>query len=163
MAAGDFRVEGEDQLLHLGRRLRDAGRGDVLKELTKELRLTVKPTIPRARAVARRTLPQRGGLAARVAKAPIRVTVRAGNTTSRVSLVVPGKKKGNASTQTDRGFVRHPVFNRMNSSGRRIFVRQETPAATGWFSGTVRDEAPRVRTDLAQVLDKYAQRISRGL
>lgn len=153
----DFRVEGADQLVRLGRRLRDAGQGDVLKELTKALKAGVKPLVPKVRAQARARLPQRGGLAARVARAPMRTTARAGNTTSRVGIVVPGKKRGIAAVQTDRGFVRHPVF------GTRTFVRQEVPGAAGWFSKTVEDEAPKVRGELAQVLDRYARRISRGL
>ncbi len=159
MPAPDVGVRGAEQFEQLARRMRAAGRGDLLKELQKALKLAVKPVTPKTRARARQVLPTRGGLAARVARAPQRVTARAGNTTTSVRVTVAGKRSGAAAA--DAGRVRHPVFDRKNAQGKRVFVEQNvTP---GWFSGVVEAERGQVGEDVTQVLEEYTERLAREI
>ena len=151
----DFSVRGASQFDELARRMRAAGEGDLLKELTKSLRLAVKPVTPASRAEARRRLPRAGGLAERVARAPQRITARAGRTSTSVRLTVVGKKSGAAGA--DAGLVRHPVFGR----GRASFVEQRVPA--GWFTDTVEGQREGMQADVVGVLDDYTEQLARRL
>lgn len=151
-APDDFRVEGSDRLLALARAMRAAGQGDLLKEMLKELKVAPKRVTAESRRNTDR-LPSSGGLAKRVAKAPQRVTARAGGTSATVRLTVPGKKSGAAAANA--GKVRHPVF------GRRTFVSQDVPK--GWFDDAVESETPGIRDDLVAVLDDYTERLTRRL
>lgn len=137
--------------------LRAAGHADLVRDLLRDLRTGAKQVTVETRRAALANLPRRGGLALRVSKAPQRITARAGNTTATVAVVVPGKKKGNAAVQTDQGFVRHPVFGRVDASGKRVFVRQQTRGA-GWFSRTAEFVEPDVLRELDKTMDAAARR-----
>ncbi len=148
----DFVLTGGEDLYRLGRRMKAAGAGALLKEMSKASNKALDPLIPKTRAVAQRRLPQRNGLAQRVAKAPQRKTTRVGATSATVRLTVAGKRSG--AYGADVGTVRHPVFGR-----RSNFVDQKV--IPGWFSDTVENEAPQVREDIAAVLEDYAERFAR--
>lgn len=115
---------------------------------------------PRSRANARERLPSRNGLAERVAKAPQRVTARAGTSTATVKLVVSNKKSGAYGADAS-GVIRHPVFGRVNASGKRVFVAQRVQR--GWFEDATIDSRPGMRAEVVAVLDDFADRITRGL
>lgn len=151
--ARDFEVHGADQLAALSRRMKEAGAGDLRKEMQKALRQAVKPLTPASRAEARRRLPNRGGLADRVAKAPQRQTARSGATTTSVRVTVAGKKSGAAGA--DAGVIRHPIF------GRRQFVNQRV--RPGWFSDTADRERQQMSAAVVTVLEDYAERLTRPL
>lgn len=135
------------ELRDLAKDLRRTAEGKVLlKALLKRLRETAKREItPESRRRALTILPSRGGLAARVAKSPQRITARAGNTTATVAVTVPGKSKGSGAADADRGSVRHPVFNQTRADGGRVFVTQNVPPR--WFSDTAEKAAPAVVKD----------------
>lgn len=149
--ADDFETRGADDFLKLSKALKHAGRTGLRKELNKGLRKGAKPLIPKAKAAARANLPRSGGLAAQVAKEPMRVQVRTGRTPG-VRIVV-GKKRGGARS-TNRGTIRHPVF-----GNREVWVTQSVPRAKDWFDATMRKEAPRVRPHLEEALERVARQV----
>jgi hypothetical protein len=147
----------EDTFRRLAREMRATGNGDLLKDLQKALQQAVRPVTPRTRAVAMSRLPSRGGLNARVARAPQRVTARSGETLTSVRLTVAGKKSGAAGA--DVGQVRHPVFDRPGR--RRTFVTQRVPP--GWFTETVEAQRDQMVRDVEQVLDDFTNRLAQRL
>lgn len=146
----ELQVEGAEQFLALSKALKHAGRGELRKELNRQLRVTAKPLIKETRAVARATLPQRGGLAAQVAREPQRVQVRTGRKTAGVRIVV-GRKRGGAR-MSNRGRLRHPVF-----GNRERWVTQPVPA--GWFDETLKGKERAVRKDVVAVLSTIAEQV----
>lgn len=143
----DFTVTGADDFYRLSKALKAAGRGDLRKELNKALRNATKPLIRKTRQAALDKLPQRGGLARSIAKAPQRVQVRTGQQTAGVRIVGKG-------ASLDRGRFRHPVF-----GNREVFVEQTVEP--GWFSETLAAGAPEVRPEIEQALESIAQQIVR--
>lgn len=150
--ADDFEIRGADEFLRLSKALKHAGRTELRKDLTNGLKRAARPLTPKTRAEALRRLPQRGGLAAQVAKEPQRVQVRTGVETAGVRLVV-GKKRGGAQA-ANRGVIRHPVF-----GNRDVWVSQSVPP--GWFDETIKGEAPAIRRELEKVLEDIAERVVR--
>ena len=135
-------ISGEE-FRRLARALKTAGEIDLRKHLTRQMQAAAKPLIPQARAAARRDLPRRGGLAERVAGAPMRVTARTGQRDPGVRVIV-GKRRGSGARAANAGTVRHPVF------GTDRWVSQEvTP---GWFTQTMEDGAPTVRPGVEQAI-----------
>lgn len=150
----DFEVTGAAELRRVSGALKRAGQTEVRKAGFKGLRDGAKPLIPAARAAARSKLPQRGGLAADVARAAFRVRVSTGREAG-VSIVSGKRRAGAARTLNDSGFVRHPVF------GGEKFVRQEVPDARGWFDDEMKRKAPGVRPELERTLSEMAEQIVR--
>lgn len=148
----DFEVTGADEFLRLSRALKDAGRTDLRKELNTGIRRAARPLVAKTRAEARRRLPQKGGLAEKVAKAPQRVQVRTGARTAGVRIVVGGGSHG--ARATNRGVVRHPVF-----GNRDVWVTQDVPAATGWFDEPIRASAPEIRRDIEAAVVAVADQV----
>lgn len=147
----DLSVRGAEDFLALSKRMKAAGQGELRKELNKGLREAVKPLIPQTRAAARSRLPQRGGLAALVAKEPQRVQVRTGAGTAGVRLVVG--QKGGGARAADQGAIRHPVF------GRPTFVTQQV--RPGWFTETAEGEFDQIRDGVLDVLDDFIRKVAR--
>lgn len=148
----DYEVRGAEDFIRLSKALKHAGRTEMRKELNAGLKRAAKPLIAKTRAEARQRLPQRGGLAERVAKAPQRVQVRTGARTAGVRIVVAGSAKG--PRNANRGFIRHPVF-----GNREVWVEQKVPA--GWFDDPLKASAPEVRNDLEKVLESIADQVVR--
>lgn len=152
-AASDASVGGAEDFLKLSKALKAAGETELRKELNAALRNAAKPLIPMTRQAARSRLPQRGGLAESVARAPQRVQVRTGDRTAGVRLVVGGRRS--AARAANRGVIRHPVFGRPNS-----WVEQDVEP--GWFDETLEKEAPRVaRPAIEQALESIADKVVR--
>lgn len=116
------------------------------RELYAGINRTTKPLREQAQQAALRDLPQRGGLAATVAKRKPSTRSR-GGANPRVTIIAKG-----AGASTDKGFVRHPVFN----TGR--WVVQKTKGA-GWFTETLRQGAPTVRKELLDVIKTVARKV----
>lgn len=150
MAGDELKVEGVEQFYALSKALKEAGRGELRKELNKGLRESVKPLVRKTRSAARSDLPKRGGLASQVAKEPQRVQVRTGQRTAGVRLVV-ARKRG-AARSTNRGRLRHPVF-----GNRDRWVTQTVKP--GWFDDTIRRDERRIRRDAVAVLSTIADKI----
>lgn len=139
-------IEG-DALKALQRKLKAIDRRDLRRELNKGLREGAKPLIGEARSAARSELPQRGGLAERVASRPM--TISASTTGVRIRV------KGMDARSTERGRLRHPVY-----GNREVWVTQAIKP--GWFTERMRREAPKVRPELVKAMDRVAAKIARA-
>lgn len=147
----DFSVSNTNDFLRVSKALKAAGRTEMRKELNKRIKAAAKPLIPKARAEARRTLPQSGGLADQVASAPMRVQVRTGAQTAGVRVVVGNRKGARAA---NRGVVRHPVF-----GNREHWVDQKVPS--DWFDGPMRDGTPEIREAVQKAVQSVLEEIVR--
>lgn len=148
----DFDIDDAGGFLRLSKALKEAGRGDLRKELNKRLKAAVKPVIAETRARARQTLPQGGGYAALVARAPQRVQVRTGQETAGVRVVVVRDKS--SAARANRGVIRHPVF------GHDVWVDQ--PVTPGWFDVPAEAAAPEVRKAVQAAMQSVVDDIVRG-
>ena len=148
----DYEVRGAEDFLKLSKALKHAGRTELRKELTSSLKRTAKPLIGKTREEARRRLPQKGGLAKRVAKAPQRIQVRTGAKTAGVRVVVG--KSNSGARGANKGVIRHPVF-----GNRKVWVNQSVPP--GWFDDPLRESAPEVRRGLEKAIESIADKVVR--
>lgn len=148
----DVRLSGVEGFAQLSRALKDAGRGETRKELNRRLKDAVKPVIPKTRAEAMRRLPQSGGLAKRVAKAPQRVQVKTGATTAGVKLVVGNSRSG--ARGANRGAVRHPLF-----GDRDHWYTTKVPS--GWFDDPANAAKPSLIAAAEDALQSICDDIAR--
>lgn len=126
------------------------GKGSLRNELNKAVKAAAKPLPKAVQDEARKRLPQRGGLAARIARRRPQVVTRTGAQTAGVR-VQDRKTDPRMSTQ---GRIYHPVFGRRGSD-----VVQVEPGIRGYFEDTIRDKAPEIRDDLVRVLEDFARRL----
>lgn len=131
----------------LSRRLKLAA-PELRKELHKGVRTAAKPLVPAVRASARRSFPNRGGLATAMARKPYRTQSRTGAATAGVRIV---GSKVDPRINSD-GRVQHPVF----GTGRRVV--QNVPSARGYFDRPITEGAPAVREELIRTLQEFVQR-----
>lgn len=147
-----FTVEtrGADQFKRVARALREAGDKELRAELYKAINRRVKPLSQDAKRNAAASLPQSGGLAARVARTRITARRRTGRNPG-LSLVAQ-RNAVKDPRRIDRGMVRHPVF------GRGSVLQRVEP---GWFSEPMLRGAPRVRRELVLALTVVERKLSR--
>jgi hypothetical protein len=142
-----FEVTGSDKAERLARALRNA---DVRTAASSALYGAGKQLIEATRAAARRRLPKRGGLAARVARAPQKI-VDAGGTDAGIRIVV---EKTTGAAAANEGVVRHPVFGK-----RKAWAEQKvTP---GWFDDPLKAAGPIVRPHVTKAMETVAEQLVR--
>lgn len=152
MADGGFDITGSKDLAQAARALKDAGDGELRKELMRRVRDAAKAAVPDIREAARSKLPKSGGLADRVASQAY--AVRASYAASGATVRVTGSgMKGLRAI--DAGQVRHPVF------GRDDWVSQQVEP--GFFSETLDGHAPKVRQEIENAVDDIRHRIDRSV
>ena len=134
-----FEVRGAQDLAKLSKRLKDAGRNDLRKELLRGVRESGASTVLEIQESALEHLPRRGGLAEKVAaeKATMRASYGAGG--AKVSL---RRKRGRG---LNAGRLRHPVY-----GNRRVWVQQSVDP--NWFDDPIRDAAPEIRRKILAVV-----------
>lgn len=143
-------MDGADALKDLSRQLREVGAKDLRKEMNRGLRSAAKPLIADTRQFAREILPKQGGLNEKVARSRFRVKITTGRDPG-VRITATGL---DARLDT-QGRIRHPIY-----GNRKAWVQQKvTP---GWFHVPMRRGAPRVRRELAKVLDNVAKKLERA-
>lgn len=142
----------ERELLDLARDLKQTADGKVLlKELLKGIGKVAKDeVVPKSRLNALAKLPAGGGLNKAVARAPQRVTSRAGATTATVAVVLSGRKRGSGAVGADNGQVRHPLF----GNRERWFTTKVPPH---WFTETGDKAAPAVRRAAEAAIEQTAR------
>lgn len=142
-----------NDFLKVSKALKDAGEKGLRRELHRNVRVAVKPLIPKARAAARAELPKRGGLNRRVAGSPMRTKVSTGRNRYgvRIEVIAAG---GRGARRSNRGVIRHPVF-----GNRERWVDQRVP--DGWFDDTMRAAAPAIRRDVEKAIEKTLNDIAR--
>jgi len=146
-------VNGPEQLAALGARLKAAGDGGMRLKLIRGIKVGADPLVGAVYYAAQNQLPKRGGLNRQVSKQKVTVSVRLGARTAGVRL----STKRPDTRQTNSGYVRHPVFGRGST-----WVKQEIPAAKGWWSDTLERESPRVTGDVLAVMEEVSREIQRG-
>ena len=146
LAAGS----GSAQLNALAVRLKVAGDKTLRTELLRGLKSGADPLVKAVADAARNQLPKHGGLNEQVASQKVKVQVRTGARTAGVRLTTTAPD----TSWADAGFIRHPVF-----GNRKVWVRQEIPAAKGYWSQTLADGAPSVTPELRAAMDRVAAQI----
>ena len=142
-------MDGAAELAELGRKLKGADKV-IAKELRKALRDEVKPTIQDIRAYARAILPNRGGLADRVAAQKFGARTSFAAKGGAVKIVGAGMK---SMKSIDAGKLRHPVF-----GNRKVWVPQSvTP---GFFTGPIEDDLPKIREGIQRAMDRTAEQLT---
>jgi hypothetical protein len=140
-------IRGLERFARLSKDLRQAGAKELRRELYRGLQRAAKPLIADAK-VSARSLPHRGGLADRAARARFRVKARAGRTPS-ISIVAADAKGRSVDLDAlDRGTVRHPTF------GHRPWVAQQVRPE--WFTRPMVNGSPQVRDEMLRAVDDVA-------
>jgi hypothetical protein len=143
-------IKGAEQLAELSKRLKQFGDKDLQRELSQGITQAMKPVRPALRESARRTLPRKGGLNLRVARAKI---------TTRRSRQGVRLQAGGPRSQVDEinaGRFRHPVFGR---KGR--WVTQ--PITPGWWDRPIDDLRDDVQRQLLAAMRRVAAKLDRPL
>lgn len=148
--ADDFEIRGAEDLATLARRLKEAGRNDLKKELQKGIREAGASTVLKIRESALENLPRRGGLAARVAAEKATVASRYSGSAARVTI---RRRRGRG---LNAGRLRHPLFGN-TSHWFQQRVKSE------WFDDPIRDSAPEMRRKIEAAVNAVTSKIARGL
>lgn len=168
----NLQITGQSELAALSRRLRDAGRGDLRRQLDSRIRSAARPLVTDLKQTVR-TLPVSGsrgggglqrarhlasanprGLRESIAAAvqlQVRATGRYGGVRIRVDRQQLPPKQRTLPGHLDTGRWRHPTF------GHRPWVTQA--ARPGWWTQTVRRRTPAMTAQVRRVLDDIARRV----
>jgi len=146
-------AQGSRDLANLSKALKDAGRGDLRKELLRRVREAGKATLPDIRESARANLPRSGGFADRVADQVYRVAATYGASGAKVRIVAKGMKE---LDDIDHGRLRHPVY-----GNREVWVAQSIQP--GFFSKTIEGRADEIRGEIGEAIDDIKKRIERSV
>jgi len=144
---------GSAQLAALAVSLKATGDKTLRRELLRGLKSGADPLVKKVAEAARSQLPHGGGLNEQVAGQKVKVQVRTGARTAGVRMTTTAPD----TSQTDSGFVRHPVF-----GDRKKWVVQQIPAAKGWWSQTLADGASDVQPELTAAMERVALEIQAG-
>jgi len=145
---------GSEQLAALAARLKVTGEKGLRTQLLRGLKSGAEPLVKKVAEAARSQLPHGGGLNEQVAGQKVKVQVRTGARTAGVRLTTTAPD----TSQTDAGFVRHPVY-----GNRKKWVTQQIPAAKGWWSQTLADGGSDVTPELLKVMEETATAIQAGI
>src|SRR3954452_22866848 len=144
-------------------KLKRAGRGELRKQLHKEVRAAAKPLLPAVRRQAAARFPTHGGLNRHMAKGSrYRTVAKTGLSTAGVAI------RGNRTDPRadTRGRIAHPIpdgrggFLR-DDKGRRIMAVQYFPEAVGFFRDTIEERADPVKRELLAALERWADEFLR--
>jgi len=145
---------GSEQLAALAARLKVTGEKGLRTQLLRGLKSGAEPLVKKVADAAREQLPHGGGLNEQVAGQKVKVQVRTGARTAGVRMTTTAPD----TSQTDSGFVRHPVY-----GNRKKWVTQQIPAAKGWWSQTLADGGSDVTPELLKVMEETATAIQAGI
>jgi len=153
---GDFQIRGQDDIAKLVKDIRahaDAkalrkGLYSGLNRVSKDIRGEMKEAIPAA-------LPQRGGLAAKVAATTSFSTSAKGGASAGVTIWARNKAH-DIRVLTGRR-LRHPVY-----GNRSTWVNQTKGVEPAVFLGKFEEQVPSVRKELLKVLQRVADKLAKG-
>jgi hypothetical protein len=142
------------ELESIARHLRNAGDGELVRELTAAMRRAVEPVPGQIRAGLKPHLPDRY---AGVLDADLRIgiNVRTNERNPGVSVTGQTRGRGRKLARLDAGLISHPVY------GNREHWATQGPGQgmePGWFSGPAQDATPRVRAEIEKALEDVAAR-----
>lgn len=145
----DVEAQAPDRLVLVGKILKDLGDKGLQRELYRGLNRASMKLKADAKAEAGRRLPQRGGLAKRVAGAKLS-TRRRGGRNPGVSIQAKGMAQ---LAGIDAGQVKHPVF-----GNRDVWVTQDI--TSGWFSEPMEAGRDEAAAAIGEALDDLAVKIA---
>ena len=140
-------------MAQLGRQLKEAPK-ELTKQLRREMRAEAKPTIQDIKSYARAILPNRGGLADRVAGQSY--GLRSSFTNKGVGIKFVATMRMKSLKDIDAGRLRHPVF------GNRDVWRQQS-VTPGFFTGPIEDDVPRIRAAIVKAMERTAAEAVEGV
>lgn len=141
------------ELEALAFRLRRAGDGGLVREVTKAMRDAVVPVQDEIRAGLAPDLPNRYA-AALDADLRLGVNVRTGERDPGVAITGQSRSKARKLRNLDEGRLTHPVF-----GNREEWRTQELPSVQpGWFTRPAEAAGPRVRAGIEQALADVADK-----
>jgi hypothetical protein len=145
------------ELEALAFRLRRAGDGGLLREVTKAMRDAVVPVQDEIRAGLGPLLPNRYA-AALDADLRLGVNVRTNDRNPGVSVTGQSRSRARKLRNLDEGRLTHPVF-----GNREEWRTQEAPSVRpGWFTGPAEAGGPRVRRAIERALADVADKAVKG-
>lgn len=143
-----------ERLHAIALRLRTEGQRGLQREMNAAFRASTRPLIASVRAAARERLPKAGGLNEQQASQAIRVSVLTGSRSAGVRI----RTRTRGSMQTDKGYVRHPVF----GTWRPGVSSQQIPGAAGWWTDTLRQLSPAITPAILAEMNRVARIIQDG-
>lgn len=146
-------VRGDAQLAALGRRLKEAGEdgGTLRREMLAAIRDATELLPEELVASALNTLPQRGGLAARVATSKITRSTRL--SARRAGVTIKAEHKDHINSM-DKGHVRHPLF----GDRKHWYTEAVKP---GWWTRPIEASGPRSRERIQEAMQRTKEAIER--
>ena len=142
------------ELEALAFRLRRAGDGELVREVTRAMRDAVVPVQDQIREGLKPHLPD--AYAAELdADLRLGVSVRTGERDPGVAVTGQAIAKTRKLRSLDAGEIHHPLF-----GDREHWYRQEVQP--GWFSGPAQDAGPRVREAIGKALENVAAKAVKG-
>lgn len=142
---------GAQQLEELARRLKATGDRELRKELLRGIREGTKGTKPDITRSLSTRLPQRGGLAARMATS--RITTKTKLAGSIVGVRLEASAPHDIRSM-NAGRLRHKIFGRDQWADQTI--------EPGVFDDPIKDDAPQIRSAVERVMADVARRIGRN-
>ena len=142
------------ELEALAFRLRRAGDGGLLREVTKAMRDAVVPVQDEIRAGLRPDLPNRYA-ATLDADLRLGVNVRTNERDPGVAITGQSRSKARKLRNLDEGRLTHPVF----GNREEWRTQEEQP---GWFTGPAEAGGPRVRAGIERALADVADKAVKG-
>lgn len=154
----DVKVTGAEEFGILARRLKEAGAKDLRKELYAGINRSVKPLRADVKQAAGEQLP---GRYADIIATTMKISARKRAAGQNPAIYLVGKAKTSRGSDRDlgslnRGRLRHPLF----GNRKRWYDQRIRP---GFWSGTLTADAPKVRQELVEAIQKVARKIEAGL
>ena len=142
------------ELEALAFRLRRAGDGELVREVTRAMRDAVVPVQEQIREGLKPHLPD---VYASALNADLRlgVSVRTGERDPGVAVTGQAAGKTRRLRSLDAGELHHPLW-----GDREHWYRQEVQP--GWFTGPAQDAGPQVRTAIEKALEDVAAKAVKG-
>jgi hypothetical protein len=145
------------ELEALAFRLRRAGDGELVREVTKAMHDAVDPVQDKIRAGLKPDLPDRYA-AALDEDLRLGVNVRTNERDPGVAITGQSRSKARKLRNLDEGRLTHPLF-----GDREHWYTQELPSVQpGWFSGPAEAAGPRVRAGIEKALADVADKAVKG-
>lgn len=148
----DFTVTGTDELVRLGRNLKEAD-AQLKKDLLRGIRETNKPVISHIRESARDTLPKAGGLADVIARSKIGTRTRLSGKNAGIEIKGTGVHNLRA---INAGKLRHPLFGNRGSWSRQS-------VKPGFFDEPIEKDLVLIQRGIEQVMADTARKIEKGI
>lgn len=154
----DFTVTGAENLATLGKAFKKAGTGGkgLRKQLLREIRTAAKPMTSDVKSAWASELPQKGGLAGKVAGSRVTTRTRLTGDKAGVRIIAQGLSVKNLRN-IENGYVVHPVFGHDGVSWRTTKVRNQL------FQSSIERHADAVRRGITDAMDATAKQILNAL